>query len=62
MEFGSNVDGNLAPWSHYDIISFPVISERYDFPVSLQVSVRLILYYLHRLHFAILHLSVRSVT
>ena len=37
MEFGSSVDGNLAPWSHCDIVTFPVESERYDFPVSLQV-------------------------
>jgi len=38
VEFGSNVDGNLAPWSHHDLISFPADSDRYDFPVSLQVS------------------------
>jgi len=45
VEFESNVDGNLAPFSHYDIINFPVDSERYDFPISLQVQLQLLVHY-----------------
>jgi hypothetical protein len=37
VEFGDNIDGNLAPWSHCYVINFTDDVGRYDFPVSLQV-------------------------
>ena len=40
IELGPHTEGNLAPTSHFDHIKFIVDDERYDFPVSLQVSRR----------------------
>lgn len=38
LELGPDIKGNLAPWSYQDTIEFRQLEDRYDFPVSIQVS------------------------